>query len=369
MKKTIVFVVFGLILLVSSAGTPASNSSFDNKESIKVGVTVCLTGKCADWGNYALKGAQLAVEEINNAGGVLGRKIELLVEDSREESPTGVISAYRLLKSRDVKFIVGPSWTTAAQALAPIAFKDKERIFISPTVGVKDYNEASSNIFNLWPHDEVSTKKLAAFAISKTWKRAGIFSSQQPWEEHQGRVFRNEFIRLGGEVTAHEEPLSGSRDLKVEALKIVKSKPDVIFISNLTALGVAALELEKLHYKGEKIVISSDDTNLRVADGALDGSYIPMHPESSEKFKKAFMKKYGGKPGNGADTAYDSIYLLQKALTEVGTTNALSLASEMLRTKFKGASGDLVLDDKGGVVREPQLYKIKNSNFEKSSWG
>jgi ABC-type branched-subunit amino acid transport system substrate-binding protein len=144
----------------------------------------------------------LARDEINAQGGILGRTIELVVQDSREvESPSHAVSAYRQLRlNPEISLFVGASWSIGGLAIAPIAARDPV-IITSPTIGLETFNETGDNIFNLWPHDSVSTKALAALAIQKGWRTAAVISNTNPWESELAKVFRDEYKRLGGVET------------------------------------------------------------------------------------------------------------------------------------------------------------------------
>jgi branched-chain amino acid transport system substrate-binding protein len=126
-------------------------------------------------GTNALRGVQLAQEQINKSGGILGRQIELVVQDTREmDSPANAVSAYRQLRlDSDIELFVGPSWTVGGLPVAPIAARDNV-VVMAPSIGLEGFNEASDNLFNLWPHDSVATKALAQYAIDHGWK--GVYA-------------------------------------------------------------------------------------------------------------------------------------------------------------------------------------------------
>ena len=160
----------------------------------KIGMPVCLTTGCAVQGDQTLKGAEMAAAELNASGGVLGQKISLVVQDTAEATNAAqAVSAYRKLRAdRDVRYFIGPTWTPAGLAIAPIA-SSEDVIITSPTLGVKEFSAAGDNIFNLNGPDEASSRYLAHFAMEKGWKKAAIFSSQQPWDAAQASFFEDEF--------------------------------------------------------------------------------------------------------------------------------------------------------------------------------
>ena len=191
---------------------------------LKIGVVLCLTGGCKQTGTHTLNGLMLARDEINSRGGIHDRQVELVVQDSRElDSPSHAVSAYRQLRlDRSISLFVGTSWSIGGLAVAPIAARDPV-ILTSASIGLEAFNEAGSNIFNLWPHDSVSTKALARHAIDRGWRKAAVISNTNPWESQLAQVFRDEYKRLGGsETNFFEFPSSDATHISAVNTKIEK---------------------------------------------------------------------------------------------------------------------------------------------------
>lgn len=354
MEKKLLFTVVVLLFLAYLRFAEPPN---DASNSIPVGVLLCLQGVCSEWGENALKGAMLAAEEINSAGGLNGKQIELIVEDSAEGVSVGrTISAFRSLKNKGTRFLIGPSWTPAGLALAPIVSKDKDIIMMSPSLGVASFNETAKNLFTLWPHDSHTTEKIARHMYQLGIRRVAIFSSEQPWDQLQGRTFEKEFVRLGGTVTIRLEPNPGKQDIKVEATKVVASRPEAVFLSNFQQLAIALKEMRKLKFKGVRATILIDETRIKNAEGAMSGVWYAKFPEAKEEFTEAFRLRFGDVPGPSAATAYDAIYAFAKAYSKNPVVD-ISLAKQLLEQRTLGASGEIVFDTKGGLVRVPQILK------------
>lgn len=330
-------------------------------EQIQIGVLACLSGDCAEWGSNTVKGAELAAHQINSAGGINGKSLRLRIEDSGEgDSPAKAVAAFKRLTSVDqLKLFVGPSWTPAGLALAPIVAKRSDIIMTSPSLGVADFNEAGENLFNTWPHDSAATQYLAEHAIAEGFSRVAIFSSQQPWESTQAKAFGEAFTALGGEVVIQVEPLPDARDLAAEALKVVMSKPEAVFFANFGQMDLAAKEIRKLGYKGPKLAILMDDTRVTAADGALTGTTYVRYPEPAKTFVKDFVEYFGVQPGITADSAYDTVMLYAKALKRDHGGQS-RLVTELVRVSLQGASGVIQFDQRGGIERKPQLFKVLN---------
>lgn len=352
-----------LILLLLSASLLVRTEAFgETARKLKIGVAVSLSGDCADVGADSLKGLQLAVEEINRTGGVLSREIELVVEDTHESSSVQSVSAFKELTKRDdMHYIIGPSCSSAALALAPIAKKQSNIILISPSVGVREFVAGSDNIFKLWPYDEDGPRLLADYAKTRNWKKVGIISSQQAWELAQGKIVADAVVASGGEVVSKVEPLPNESDLKTVVAPVVRRAPDVIVLTNYLQMDRAAVELARNGYKGPILTSLMTDEKIKLADGKLEGSISYGYPPAAPEFVKKFEARFGTGPVSvGADTSYDAIVLLKEVIERKQSLDVEVIKKALREVReFKGASGRFSLDSSGGAIRVPQLFKVE----------
>lgn len=358
MKK---FTYFTTILTIFLQ-TPLAISE-NMQQELKVGALLCLSGGCAEWGSNALKGIELAAKEINSNGGVLGKKIKILAEDTKEATNGAqAVTAFKnLSRDNDIKYFLGPTWTAGGLTVAPLAKKRKDIIIISPSLGIKEFNETADNIFNLWPHDEYASRAIAAFAVKK-WRKAAVFSSQSPWENKQGEVFIEEFKKLGGEITTVQTPLPTSTDLRTESTLIKQTNPDVVFLTFFD--GSASFQLRQSGYKGPMLSILIDDTRLKAANGSLDGTIFTKYKPPSDDFERKFTAEYGIKPGVASDTGYDALNLLNKSISDSKTLDTDKVKVALQNSDYNGASGHITFDPLGGVNKKPLLYIVKGDKIE-----
>ncbi|MBX7143299.1 MAG: ABC transporter substrate-binding protein [Oligoflexia bacterium] len=345
-----------------SGGSTARDSA-----NIRIGAVLCLTGICAEWGNESLRGALLAVEELNRTGGVLGRKIELVPQDSQEEQPTEAINAFHHLRRNEgISLFLGPTWTPAGLALAPLAERDTEFLMISPSLGVKNFNEASPNLFNTWPHDEGIARRLAHYAYEHELKRVAIMSATQQWSQTQAAAFSEELVGLGGQVVAMEEPVPTQNLLNAEATRLIRAQPQAILFTCLgDQEGNAAKQLRGLGFDGPVLSVLVDETTLTAASGTLEGVVFGRYPESQNWFKSRFQDAFGKKPGISSDTAYDAIHLYARA-AELANSLAPDKIREQLQAihNYAGASGTISFDPTGGVPRTPTLLQVRSGAIQ-----
>lgn len=345
------FRVLTLVLLF------ASHSVADDFE---IGLVICLTGPCAPDGDSTIKGVQLAVDELNAAGGVLGRQVKVVIEDTAEATHgAGAVSAYKNLRlDKSIQYFVGPSWSPGGLALAPLISKDNI-IISSPSLGVKEFHESGDNVFNIRGTDEATTRRLAQYAIEKGWKRAAILSSQQAWEQAQGQYFADEFTKLGGTVTIKLEPLADSTNLQTEALQVIKTKPDVIFYSQYVQLAISAKNIRRLNYKGPQLLAAVDETVIKNADGALTGATHGELVQIAPEFIKKFKSRYTTPVELPASTSYDAVMIYAAAIEKAGTFDPSVVKKFIAEIDHAGASGRLKFNEKGGAIRDPNLSVVQ----------
>lgn len=215
----------------------------------KIGMPVCLSGACILDGDTAIKGAQFAIEDLNEKGGVLGRKVKIIAEDTAESiSGAKAVSAFKKLRlDPEIKYFIGPSWSPGGMSIAPLV---KDVLITSSSLGVSEFNTASNLIFNSRGVDERGSRKLAQFAVGKNLKKAAVLSSQHAWSYAQGRFFKEEFNKLYGQVNILYEPLPTETNVRTEVLKAVRSKAEVVFISGYLLSDLYLRELYSIGYKG-----------------------------------------------------------------------------------------------------------------------
>lgn len=363
-QKVILGLVVVAVAVLIIINAISNKKTLVGTEPIKIGMSVCLTGSCAEWGENAVKGAQLAVDKNNTDPS--HKKIELVIEDSQEDQIPKAIAGYQKLKDQGINFFFTPTWTPAALALAPIISKD-DVVAITASVGVKEYHESGQNIFNTWPIDEAGTRYLARFVKKQGINSVAIVSSKQPWEQTQGNAFEDEFKKLGGKVTSKTEPSLTEKDFTTLALAVINQKAEAVFYSNLNNMGIAAKNLKTLGFKGQQFAVLMDQTRLEQANGTLDGTIYVQAPEASKVFIEEFKVRYNTEPGVSSDTAYDAITWLASALnktTDMSPKN-IALIMRKMQSLDNTASGTLTFDTKGSILRDPALWIVNDNKLEK----
>ncbi|MBN8549372.1 MAG: ABC transporter substrate-binding protein [Deltaproteobacteria bacterium] len=323
-----------------------------------------MSDEWAAMGKATLRGVEIAIEEVNRDGGVSGRRIELVLEDTQEANGGArAVNAYRNLRQRGVQWFIGPAGAPGALSLAPILVSDPI-VMITPTVGVRNFSDAGRNLFNSRGIDEQASAEMARVAFSRGWKKAAILASQQPWEQAQGEAFGREFKKLGGMITAQEFPLPETNDFRTTILKLLAGNPEVIFLSNYNRVGVAAKQLAQSGYTGPRLTTVLDSSALEIASGALNEAEFASFVGPTEIFRKKFREKFEVDPDLGADTAYDATFALVQSLRETSGSDASKVSERLSSIQFEGAAGHVSFDTSRIASRRLKRFIVKNGHIE-----
>ena len=334
-------------------------------EEWKIGLVLCFSGECAADGSNAQRGFEIAAEELNSSGGVLGKKITFIAEDTKEAiNASQAISAYKKLRlDKDIDYFIGPSWTPAGLALAPVVAREKQVLMVTPTLGVKDFHAAGKNVFNARGTDDAASTKTAKFAFDSGWKTAVIIGTQQPWELSQADTFASEFEKKGGKILGRFEPVPNVFDFRSEAVQAVKLKPDVIFIATIIRMNEVAKALRALNYSGPKLASIVDNERLKSSEGSIEGTIFSSLITPNPSFSKKFKEKYNEEVDFAGALGYDTLMLLSSAVKKAGTFNVSEVQQTLLALDYKGASGQIAFDSEGGAKRSPMLMQVKGSQI------
>lgn len=333
-------------------------------EPIKIGAMLCLTGACASDGQASLNGMNLALKELRQSHG--GLEIEIFPQDTAEATnATSAVTGFRSLYNSGVRFFIGPSWSSAAQALAPIVAKAQDVVALTPSAGTPVFHLAGENIFNLRGTDEQAMKRTAQIARKLGVEKIAIFGSQQSWSLEQTDSFEKEFVALGGVVISKVEPLPGETDLKSSALKILQSKPEAIFISNFAESPIAVKELAAKKYAGKKFAAAVVPFLLAQAKAEFEGTIFNTFAPPVGDFAGTYKKEFGNDPLLAAGCGYDAMKVLIAALSANQNQDEKNtpLTTKIKATTLKGAFGEVRFDENRCVIRQPVALKVEGGQI------
>lgn len=354
------------VTLLSIGMQSKREPNLSSKEPIRIGAIFMLGGVGSigsNWGENSRRGADVAVQEINEAGGINGRPLEIVYEDNQGDNPKQAVNALQSLIARDIKIVIGPNWTPSGLAIAPIVC-EQGVVMISPTLGVAEFNETCDYIFNLWAHDFLISERLGHYLYEQGFRRVAILGSLQAWEQEQAEAIKRGFEQAGGTVVAFELPQKDQNDFRAEATKIKASNPEAVVFTNFAFEHISARQLREIGVIVSFYSILMDDERIRGAQGAFERAVVITSFAPTDEFTQKFENHYGTKIDIGADTSYDAVMLLAEAMRKTGSTEPAKLKEYLNSLKeYSGVSGLVTFDGEGGVTKEPRFQMVKDGKL------
>jgi branched-chain amino acid transport system substrate-binding protein len=344
------------------------------QDEIKVGEFASLTGGSASFGQSSHKGTALAIEEINAAGGVLGKKLKLITEDDQSTAGQPATIARKLISQDKIVALLGEVASSKSLEAAPICQQNKIPM-ISPASTNPKVTEVGDYIFRVCFIDPFQGTVMSKFALSKGWKNVAVLTDvKQDYAVGLAEFFIKGFTANGGKITKEQKYSTGDKDFKPQLTSIKAGKPDAIFIPGYYA--EVSLIAKQAKLLGIKVpLLGGDgwvgDSLIKVAGNALDGSFLSCHFSSDDKdeavqgFVKKFQAKYGEVPDDMAALGYDSAVILAEAIKKAGTTDGEKLKVAIAATKdHKGITGVISLDAQRNAMKSAVILGIVDQKFQ-----
>jgi branched-chain amino acid transport system substrate-binding protein len=317
------------------------------QQPIKIGHLVPLTGFLSPMGDYASKAGKLAIEEINAAGGVLGRQLETIVDD--ETNPgVGVQKATKMIQQDKVDFLLGTVSSAVCLAVMDVAER-YQKIFINTGSNSDEIRGAKCNYYTFCTEASNTqyVKAIGRYLVkNKNYKTFYILTSDYAFGHDLTRVTRRLLSELGGKEIGHDLVPTGTADYSSYILKIRNAKPEVIFCN--VAGGDQTTFLKQYTEFGLKIDVAGGvtDTVLMWNAGKETAQGVwtviwwgDLNNEYTKKFVAAYRQKYGQPPENQAWGDYTSIKVLAQAIQQAGTTESKKVVEALEKIKFDGGKG------------------------------
>jgi branched-chain amino acid transport system substrate-binding protein len=348
------------------------NGAANTGDTIKVGVFADLSGTTASFGQSTKNGIELAVEEINNAGGVLGKKIQLIVEDDqgRPEQAKTVVS--KLINQDRVQAVLGEVASTNSLAAAPVAQEAKIPM-ITPSSTNPKVTQVGDYIFRVCFIDPFQGAVMAKYAANNlNAKTAAIFGDvQSDYSKGLSEVFKQEFAKLGGRIVSEQSYAQTDPDFKGQLTAIRATNPDVIYIPGYYGqVGIIAKQARELGMNMPLLGGDGwDSPDLwKLGGEALKNAYISNHysadnPEPQiQNFVKAYQAKFGAKPDSLAALAYDSAKVLADSLKRAGSADPQKLRDAIAQTdNFDGITGKITINAERNAVKPAVVLELDPS--------
>ena len=367
--------VLGATLLGSVFAGCGSKESGD---TIKVGANFELTGNVANYGNATIEGLQLAIDEANEAGGINGKKIELVSVDDKSEAAESINAATKLISDDDVKVIVGPATTGLVLAETQTATYAKVPIIApcatSPEATVEN-GKVKPYVFRSCFIDPQQGEVMATFAAKELKAKTAVIyvDNSSDYSKNLAKVFKEKFEAAGGKVVMEEAFLQKDQDFKATLTKLKTANADVMFVPAYYE------EVGKIVKQAREMGINSailgtdgwDDTKVVDIAGAdaLNNTFFSTHYSEKDAevqgFIEAYKKKFNRAPNVFAALGYDAGKMLVDALKRAGSGDTEKIREALEATKdLKVGTGTISMDKNHNPIKTAVILEMKNGEKE-----
>ncbi len=344
------------------------------QDTIKVGEVASLTGKEASFGQSSHKGTLLAIEHLNTAGGVLGKKFDLVTEDNQSKAGESATAARKLLSRDKVVALLGEVASSRSLEIAPVAQAAKIPM-ISPASTNSTVTETGSYIFRVCFIDPFQGTVMAKFALKRGWKKvATLISVSSAYSVGLGKYFKETYTTGGGALAAERTYVESDKDFKAQLTAIKAAGVDAIFVPGY--YNECALISKQARELGLTVPLFGGDgwestALLEIGGTAVEGVFFSTHYSSEDAapavqaFVQAFKTRWNGEtPDAMAALGYDSALVLADAMKRAGTADAVKLRDALAATKdFPGVTGKTSIDAQRNATKAAAIFTVKNGKF------
>ena len=362
--------ILAVALFLSScktSGGPAGNE-------IPVGEFASLTGGTATFGQSVHNGDVLATDEINAAGGVLGKKINLMTEDDQSKTEDAVASVQKLVNSDHVVAVLGEVASSRSMAGAPIC-QQSHVPMITPASTNEDVTKKGDYIFRICFIDPFQGQTMARFALNSLGKkRAAVLTDvKQDYSVGLDEAFKKSFSSSGGTIVNEQSYSTGDKDFHAPLTSIKGANPDVIYVPGYyTEVSLIVRQARELGI--ECPILGGDGWDspelTKGAEKEFTNTFFSNHfatedPDTTvQNFVKKYQDKFHSVPDAMAALGYDATRILADAIKRAGSTDSTALKKAIAETKdFPGVTGRITIDQNRNASKPITIIKVVNGKF------
>jgi branched-chain amino acid transport system substrate-binding protein len=342
---------------------------------ILIGEYGSLTGGTATFGQSVDKGIRMAFEEINARGGVLGKKIRVIVEDDQSKPEEAKTAVLKLIKQDQVVAILGEVASSRSLAAAPECQRAGIPM-VTPASTNPKVTKVGDYIFRICFIDPFQGEMMARFAYNSLGARrvAVLKDIKNDYSVGLAEFFVQTFMGLGGEIVANESYSEGDIEFRAQLTNIKTKNPDAGFVPGYyTEVGLIARQAREL---GMTVPLLGGDgwdspETAKIGGDAVNGCYFSNHYAADDtskvvqEFIQRFRTKYNETPDAMAVLGYDAAYILVDAIRRAGTTEGAKVRDALAATKdVPGVSGMITIDEHRNARKKIVVLKIENGKFK-----
>jgi len=364
-----------LTLSLGFIGASLVGCSGRASDTIRVAVAGPMTGDQSKQGTDLKNGVELAVTEWNEKGGVLGKKIELLVGDDQHDPKQAVSIANKFVNS-GVVGVVG-HWNSSASIPASEVYHRANIPMITPaSTNPQVTDRGYTNVFRVCGRDDQQGRVAAEFVVNRLKaRRVAVLHDKTTYGQGLADEFKRSLTTIGGngiEVVYYGGLTQGDKDFRGVLTTVASKKPDVYFFGGIYPEG--GLLVQQAKEVGLKAPMVSGDgvidpVFIQIAGPAAEGTYLTFSPDttrlpSAQQVLKRYRARYG-EPGPYSFYAYDAAQVLLGAIKSAGTTDGFGVSQAIHTTSYDGITGRIQFDSKGDLLSTQYVVWVtRNGKFE-----
>ena len=372
LRTAVLPIVIIVLALAFSCSRPGEDNPAPNNTILEIGYFGDLTGPTFNFGQSAINGVLMAASEVNQSGGINGRKIDIVIEDDKGSPEEAARLTAKLIDQDKVIAIIAGGTSGNSRAAAPKA-QASHIPFISPSSTDPAVTETGNYIFRACFVDTFQGEVMASFAVNtlKAQKAAILTDFNSTYSKGLTDYFKLSFGRLGGTIVSEQTYTQGDADFKGQLSTIRSAEPDVIYIPGY--YGEVALIVKQARMIGlTQPLLGGDGWDApelwQLGGDALNGAYISTHYSADnpspeiQQFVELYKQRYGNLlPDAHAALAYDAARLLFAAIARTGSTEGDKLREALAQTKnFNGVTGVISMDANRNAVKPAVVLKLED---------
>ena len=375
MTKVLTMMCAGLLVASVFAGCGGSEKKAE--DTIKVGADIELTGGSASYGKSAQNAIKLAFDQVNAKGGVLGKKMELVVADNKSEAAEATNAMQKLVAQDKVVAVIGPNLSSAV--IASTAVNTGAKVLVispmgtNPNVTVGKDGKTKDFMFRACFIDPFQGTVMASFAKNTLGakKVAVLIDNSSDYSKGLAQFFEEAFVKAGGTIVSKEAYLQKDTDFKATLTKIKATEPDMIYVPGYYQ--EVGLIVKQGREMGVTVPMAGgdgwDSAKLPEIAGktSLNDTYFSSLYSAEDTsqlntdFVAAYKKAYNEKPDVFAALAYDSAMLVVNAIKTANSTDTVKIKDAMAKTSgFNGVAGGVTFDAQHNPVKSAFIIEFKN---------
>ena len=356
-------VIIGAVVLVLIVGivwySNKNQQPVVKNETIKIGAILPLTGTAATQGESIKNAIGMAVDEKNAKGGVNGKKIELIIEDSTMSAEKAVSIVNKFINVDKIKFVLGPITSSEIAAVAPI-IDNTDAIMISFGGGSSPYSKYGKNAFTTSAVYGFEVPKMIGYMLEKGYKKIALLGVKTDSMIQVQEILKRELPNKNINLVASELMDATDKDFKTNLLKIKEAKPDAIYLNHYPALNSLILkQMKELQIDIPVLSFYNIEDPAAQTNGIdlLKGIVytIPIRQEAGKKYFEKYELKYGKKAVVVSDSSYDAANLLMDAIQKSEDVGKIREYLQNVKN-YDGAGGVFSIDENKDAKRD---YVVK----------